>query len=144
MAQLLIEDGPDDGCLHPEVVRTVLPRLLSTEQAAEAGAWFSILADPTRARIVQALSLAPELCVCDLALALSMSVSALSHQLRYLRERSIVTRRKAGRVAYYSLADEHVRHVLADALAHAAEGRAPGAERRAPVTAAVPESRGAA
>ena len=52
-----------------------------------------------------------------------MSVSALSHQLRYLRERGVVVRRKVGRVAFYSLADEHVRHVLSDALLHVAEER---------------------
>jgi DNA-binding transcriptional ArsR family regulator len=66
-------------------------------------------------------ALAPELCVCDLALLLDRSVSALSHQLRLLRERGAVTRRKAGRIAFYSFADEHVRHVLDNALAHTAE-----------------------
>lgn len=95
-------------------------------QAAQVTAsWFGTLADPTRARILQALSLASELCVWDLALLLDLSVSALSHQLRYLRVRRIVNRRKAGRIAFYSLADEHVRHVLADALAHTAEPTSP-------------------
>ena len=54
---------------------------------------------------------------------LDLSVSALSHQLRLLRERGVVTRRKVGRIAFYSLADEHVRHVLTDALAHTAESQ---------------------
>ncbi len=121
MAQVLTVEQCDVACLHPDAVRPLIGRLLSTENAQATAVWFDTLADPTRARIVHALSLAPELCVCDLALLLDLSVSALSHQLRLLRERGIVTRRKAGRIAFYALADEHVRHVLADALAHTAE-----------------------
>ena len=121
MAQVLTIDQCDVACLHPDAVRPLIGRLLSTEAARETAGWFDTVADPTRTRILQALSLAPELCVCDLALLLDLSVSALSHQLRLLRERGVVTRRKAGRIAFYSLADEHVRHVLADALAHTSE-----------------------
>jgi DNA-binding transcriptional ArsR family regulator len=121
MAQVLTIDQCDVACLHPDAVRPLIGRLLSAEAAQATAAWFDTLADPTRARILHALALAPELCVCDLALVLCLSVSALSHQLRLLRERGAVTRRKAGRIAFYSLADEHVRHVLADALAHTAE-----------------------
>jgi DNA-binding transcriptional ArsR family regulator len=109
------------ACLHPEAARPLIGRLLSPEAALATASWFDTLADPTRTRILHALALAPELCVGDLALLLDLSVSALSHQLRSLRERGVVTRRKAGRIAFYSLADEHVRHVLSDALAHTAE-----------------------
>ena len=121
MAQVLTIDRCDVACLHPEVVRPLIGQLLSAEVAQATASWFDTLADPTRARILHVLSLAAELCVCDLALLLDLSVSALSHQLRLLRERGVVSRRKAGRIAFYALADEHVRHVLADALAHAAE-----------------------
>ena len=121
MAQVLTIDQCDIVCLHPDAVRPLIGRLLSSEAARATASWFDSLADPTRTRILEALALAPELCVCDLALLLDLSVSALSHQLRLLRERGAVTRRKAGRIAFYSLADEHVRHVLADALAHTAE-----------------------
>jgi DNA-binding transcriptional ArsR family regulator len=121
MAQVLTIDQCDVACLRPDAVRPLIGRLLSAEAAQATAAWFDTLAYPTRARILHALALAPELCVCDLALLLALSVSALSHQLRLLRERGAVTRRKAGRIAFYSLADEHVRHVLADALAHTAE-----------------------
>jgi len=118
---VLTIDRCDAACLHPTAVRPLIGRTLSATGAQAAAAWFDILADPTRARILQALSLTSELCVCDLALLLDLSVSGLSHQLRLLRERAVVTRRKAGRIAYYALADEHVRHVLADALAHTGE-----------------------
>lgn len=123
MPQVLTVDQCDIACLHPDAVRPLIGRLMSTEAAQATAVWLDTLADPTRARILHALALASELCVCDLALLLDLSVSALSHQLRLLRERGAVTRRKAGRIAFYSLADEHVRHVLADALAHAAEPR---------------------
>lgn len=82
---------------------------------------FSILADTTRARILHALSLAEELCVCDMSFLLGVSQSALSHQLRLLREHRVVARRKAGRIAYYRLADDHVRHIFLDGARHALE-----------------------
>jgi ArsR family transcriptional regulator, lead/cadmium/zinc/bismuth-responsive transcriptional repressor len=109
------------ACVHPEQVRPLLGRLLSSEAAEQVAATFAMLADPTRARILHALSLATELCVCDLALLVGVSQSAASHQLRLLRTHRVVTRRRAGRIAYYRLADEHVRHVLADGLRHALE-----------------------
>ncbi len=122
MTQLLVHsERCEQQCIHPGVVEPILPDLLTGPGAAAATAWFATLADGSRLRILRALSIAPELCVCDLAFALAMSVSALSHQLAYLRERGIVRRRKVGRVAYYALADEHVRHVLADALEHLTE-----------------------
>ena len=65
--------------------------------------------------------------MCDLALLLGISQSALSHQLRLLRNNRIVTRRKVGRVVYYRFADEHFRHVLSDALRHVYEHEAPSA-----------------
>ncbi|GAC1677666.1 MAG: hypothetical protein NVS9B8_18600 [Candidatus Limnocylindrales bacterium] len=82
---------------------------------------FGILADPSRARILHLLAIADDLCVCDIALVLGMSVSALSHQLRSLRERGAVSRRKVGRIAYYRLIDDHVRTLILDASAHVAE-----------------------
>lgn len=90
-------------------------------QIERATGVFALLADPTRARILHALSLVPRLCVCDVAASLGMSESAVSHQLRLLRASRLVSRTRQGRIAYYSLADEHVRHVLSDALQHAAE-----------------------
>ena len=96
-------------------------RLAGVAEIERATAVFALLADPTRARILHALSLVPRLCVCDVAASLSMSESAVSHQLRLLRASRLVARTREGRIAYYSLADEHVRHVLGDALQHAGE-----------------------
>lgn len=82
---------------------------------------FSLMSDPTRARILHALSMTGELCVCDLALLLGISQSALSHQLRLLRAKRVVARRRAGRLMYYRLDDDHVREMVAQALVHAAQ-----------------------
>ena len=123
MAQVSPET--DAVFLHPDAVRPLLGRLIVPEHAQEAGDWFATLADTTRVRILQALSRSPEWCVGDLALALSLSMSALSHQLHYLRERSVVARRQAGREVFYRLADDHVRHVLLDGIAHVTESGRP-------------------
>jgi DNA-binding transcriptional ArsR family regulator len=115
----LPQEGCETRCLHPEIVGPLATQLVGTAEAERLAAMFAVLADPTRAKMLHALSLTEELCVCDLALAVGSSQSATSHQLRLLRDSGIVSRHKAGRVAYYRLADEHVRHVLADGLRHA-------------------------
>ena len=79
-----------------------------------------ILGDPTRLRIVMALA-KEELCVCDLSSLASVSVSAVSHQLRLLRGQRLVKFRKQGKMVYYSLADEHINKIIAAALEHAEE-----------------------
>lgn len=109
-------------CLHPEHVAPLLGRILDYAAADRVASTFAVLADPTRSRILHALSLADELCVCDLALLLGISQSGLSHQLRLLRNRDVVARSKRGRMVYYRLADEHVRHVFTDGLQHSGEG----------------------
>jgi DNA-binding transcriptional ArsR family regulator len=121
-------EGCETRCLHPEVVGPLATQVVTTAEAEGLAAMFALLADPTRAKMLHALSLTDELCVCDLALAVGSSQSATSHQLRLLRHNGIVSRRKAGRIAYYRLADDHVRRVLADGLHHAQEQD--GAERQ--------------
>lgn len=117
----LTPDRCEVECLHPEHVAPLLGKVVRGDEVEALATTFELLADPTRARLLHALSLAKELCVCDLALLLGRSESALSHQLRLLRDRHIVTRRKQGRVVYYRLADAHIRHVLADGLRHIRE-----------------------
>ncbi|HEY6278227.1 MAG TPA: metalloregulator ArsR/SmtB family transcription factor [Streptosporangiaceae bacterium] len=107
------------------VARAQLAGMAEIERAT---AVFALLADPTRARILHALSLVTRLCVCDVAASLGMSESAVSHHLRLLRTSRLVSRTREGRIAYYRLADEHVRRVLADALQHAAEDHGTGVE----------------
>ena len=78
---------------------------------------FKVLGDPTRVRILHALSL-EELCVCDIASLIGTTKSAISHQLRLLRSLRVVKFRKDGRIVYYSLDDSHVGNLLCEGLSH--------------------------
>lgn len=81
---------------------------------------FKVLADPTRLKIVLALTFG-ELCVCDLATLIGVSVSAISHQLRLLKGMRIVKYRKDGKMVYYSLDDSHIENLVKEAVNHAKE-----------------------
>jgi ArsR family transcriptional regulator, lead/cadmium/zinc/bismuth-responsive transcriptional repressor len=113
-------DRCDVPCVHPEVVREARATLLPPAEARDLAAFFGVLADPTRVRLVQALA-ERELCVCDLANVLGLRQSTVSHQLRLLRDLRVVRVRKEGRVAYYCLDDAHVASLLAQGLAHVRE-----------------------
>ncbi len=116
----LPRDTCDVPCLHPEIVRAARGSLLSTDDTESLATIFGVLADPTRLRMVHALS-EHELCVCDLANVLGMRQAAVSHQLRLLRALRVVRVRRAGRNAFYSLDDAHIRGLLAVAVAHVRE-----------------------
>ena len=107
--------------IHPEVVQRVQSALPDEETMQGVAAIFQVLSDPTRARIVYALSL-EELCVCDVAAVAGLSMSAASHQLKRLRDRGVVAYRKDGRMAYYRLADAHVRRLVEDGVGKVREG----------------------
>lgn len=94
--------------------------VLSVEQARILAETFQVLGDPTRVRIVHALSLA-ELCTTDLAAVVAMSESAVSHQLRTLRQLHVVRSRRNGKLVYYSLNDDHIRSLFQQGLEHAFE-----------------------
>jgi len=83
---------------------------------------FRVLGDPTRVRILDALS-SGELCVCDIASLVGISESAASHQLRLLRGMRLVRPRRAGRLVYYAVDDQHILELLAQALTHVEEPR---------------------
>jgi ArsR family transcriptional regulator len=126
MAQVFASEIEADACsvecLNPAAIAPLLGRSLGSDGARSVGGLFATLADPSRARIVHLLAISEQdLCVCDIALVLGMSVSALSHQLRFLRERGAVERRKAGRIAYYRLVDDHLRELILGAATHVAE-----------------------
>jgi DNA-binding transcriptional ArsR family regulator len=82
---------------------------------------FKVLGDATRVRILHALSM-EELCVCDIAALVGASQSAISHQLRLLRAAKLVKFRKEGKMAYYSLDDDHVRNLFKEGIQHVEQG----------------------
>jgi ArsR family transcriptional regulator, lead/cadmium/zinc/bismuth-responsive transcriptional repressor len=94
-----------------------------TPAIEELAAMFAVLADPGRVRLLTLLHRTDERCVGDLAAAAGMSESAVSHALRLLRDRSVVQVRRAGRLNFYRLADDHVRSLLELGLAHIGHGR---------------------
>lgn len=81
---------------------------------------FKVFGDPTRVRILYALTI-QELCVQDIADKLSMTHSAISHQLRVLKQMELVKFRRDGKTIYYSLADDHVKTIMAQGLEHVCE-----------------------
>ena len=107
--------------IDPEAVAFVQQRGLSERTIERLSRLFSALSDPTRLRILHALNVTSEHCVCDLAGIADLSVSAVSHQLRLLRDRDLVRARRDGRMVYYSLVDEHVAVLMATGVEHADE-----------------------
>jgi len=81
---------------------------------------FKAMSDPTRVKIITAL-LECELCVCDLAVLLNLTSSAVSHQLRLLRSQRLVKYRKEGKIAFYSLDDRHLNNLIAEGIRHVQE-----------------------
>ena len=114
------EDRCQCRIIHEERVDSARRHVRHAEAIEAAAQFFKALADPTRLRIVLALE-EGEMCVCDLAAFLAVSESAVSHQLRSLRQLQIVANRRQGPVLYYRLVDEHVRRVTALALEHMRE-----------------------
>ena len=115
----------DEHCvetyIHEDRVQEALPHLLEDVTAVRLAETFKALSDPARVRIVSLLAEA-ELCVCDLAAALGMSQSAVSHQLRTLRDLRLVRWRREGRKIFYALDDEHVADLFRRGLEHVAHG----------------------
>lgn len=110
-----------EGDIDGEGVQATLPHPLAEEGAARLAETFKALSDPTRLRIVSLLAGA-ELCVDDLARILGMGQSAVSHQLRTLRDLRLVRRRREGRQVFYTLDDEHVADLYRRGLEHVEHG----------------------
>ncbi|MDR0514157.1 MAG: metalloregulator ArsR/SmtB family transcription factor [Coriobacteriaceae bacterium] len=114
----------DCDCDHAEEdfarIQNALEAIPQEDLIVTATEIFSSLADSTRFRILSALS-AGELCVSDLLCATSVSQSAVSHQLRFLRDKKLVRVQREGQRALYSLADDHVKNLIDLALEHAME-----------------------
>jgi ArsR family transcriptional regulator len=117
---------------HPSKIARIRRRLLDEHAGAVLADTFKVLGDLTRVRILDALAQA-ELCVCDLAALVGLSESAVSHQLRLLRGMRVVRPRRAGRMVFYALDDEHVVALFEQGLRHIEEaaGRGPVAPRAA-------------
>jgi DNA-binding transcriptional ArsR family regulator len=106
--------------IHRDVIRAVKQKLPDSVALFELSDFFKLFGDSTRLGIIWALS-ESEMCVCDLCALLKMKQSAVSHQLKNLKQARIVKARRDGKVVYYSLNDEHIRRLLNLGMEHVQE-----------------------
>ena len=112
-----------DECLvHQDLLKTVRKLMPDEDALYDLAELFKVFGDSTRIRILYVL-FESEVCVCDLAEALGMSQSAISHQLRILKQNKLVRSRRDGKQVYYALADDHVKTILGQGMEHVMEDR---------------------
>ncbi|HEX3035883.1 MAG TPA: metalloregulator ArsR/SmtB family transcription factor [Thermodesulfobacteriota bacterium] len=112
-----VRDLYEQPCINTPLVDAIKQEMLSDDAVAELALKFEILSSPTRIKIIHALSRG-ELCVYDLAQLVGMGESAVSHQLRLLRNHCLAKYRDEGKMVFYSLGDEFIRRMLEDAVEH--------------------------
>lgn len=105
---------------HDELVEKVRDTMPDEELLYDLAELYKVFGDSTRIRILYVLFEA-EMCVCDIAQLLNMSMSAISHQLRVLKQSRLVKFRRDGKTVFYSLADDHVRSILNQGMEHVEE-----------------------
>ncbi|MBR1638550.1 MAG: helix-turn-helix transcriptional regulator [Treponema sp.] len=110
----------DCEIIHEDTVKAVKETFPADEVLFDLSDFYKIFGDTTRVKILYALDKS-DLCVCDISALLGMSVSAVSHQLKTLRDSDLVRTRRDGKVVYYSLADEHVKSILECGFEHILE-----------------------
>lgn len=103
--------------VHEELIRKVDSIIPDEESLYDLADFFKVFADSTRIKILYVL-LCSEVCVCDLAQILMMNQSAISHQLRTLKQMDLVKSRRDGKTIYYSLADDHIKSILSQGMEH--------------------------
>jgi DNA-binding transcriptional ArsR family regulator len=110
------------GCdiLHEDIIGTVKAKMPPEEKLYDLAELFKVFGDTTRVKILSAL-FESEMCVCDIAELLSMTQSAISHQLRVLKQARLVKFRKNGKTVFYSLDDEHIKNIFDQGLEHISE-----------------------
>lgn len=112
----------DTTVIHEEIVAKVRTNMPEEEDLFNLAEFFKVFGDTTRIRILSAL-LQYEMCVCDIAHLLGMSQSAISHQLRVLKQAKLVKFWKEGRVVYYSLDDDHIKAIFEQGYEHIQENK---------------------
>jgi DNA-binding transcriptional ArsR family regulator len=119
-SKLIQEDGCQRRVVHLDRLELARQNAVPEREVQRLSLTYKVLGDPNRLKIVMALRIV-EMCVCDLAAFTGLSESAVSHQLRRLKDLSLVKKRRAGQVIYYSLDDEHVSGLLNIGLQHVNE-----------------------
>ncbi|MDR5658423.1 metalloregulator ArsR/SmtB family transcription factor [Serpentinicella sp. ANB-PHB4] len=112
----------DSTIIHEDIINAVKESMPEEERLYDLAEIFKVFGDTTRIKILYAL-FASEMCVCDIAVLLNMTQSAISHQLRVLKQARLVKFRKEGKVVYYSLDDDHIKQIFDQGLNHINERR---------------------
>jgi ArsR family transcriptional regulator len=120
--KIQLADRCDCEVIHEEIVNQVREKMPQEETLYDLAELFKVFGDTTRIKILWALDEA-EICVCDIAFLLKMTQSAISHQLRVLKQADLVKSRREGKIVFYSLQDEHVRQIFDQGLFHISEER---------------------
>lgn len=107
--------------IHEEIIEKVHKNTPDEDTLNKLSDLFKVIGDKTRMKILYALMQVEEMCVCDISVVLGKTTSAVSHQLRVLRQANLVKYRKEGKVVYYSLNDEHVKELIEVGYIHATE-----------------------
>lgn len=107
----------DETCVHTDLLKAVNEKMPAETKLYDLSELFKVFGDSTRIRILFVL-FECEVCVCDLAEALNMTQSAISHQLKILKQSKLVKSRREGKSVFYSLSDNHVRTIIAQGLDH--------------------------
>lgn len=110
----------DTVMMHEDIIKEVEKKLPAEETIRELADFYKVFGDATRVRILCVL-LQAEVCVCDLAELLGMTQSAISHQLRVLKQMKLVKNRREGKTVFYSLADGHIQTIISQGMEHIAE-----------------------
>lgn len=118
--QELAEDTCEFMHIHDEIIEKVEKVMPDEQQLLDLSEFFKVFGDSTRIKILYVLSQS-EMCVCDIATLLQMGQSAISHQLRVLKQMRLVTFRREGKTVFYSLADAHIQTILAQGMEHISE-----------------------
>lgn len=107
-------------CTHEDIIQKVKTSMTDEQKLRDLADLFKLFGDATRVRILSAL-LQSEMCVCDLAELLGMSQSAISHQLRVLKQGKLVKNRREGKTVFYSLDDNHIGTIINQGMEHIME-----------------------
>lgn len=110
-------DQCDFICIHEGIVNKVLKAMPKEQELFDLAEFYKVFGDPTRVKILYVLSQS-EMCVCDIANLLGMGQSAISHQLRVLKQMRLVKFKRDGKTVFYSLADGHIETILAQGMEH--------------------------
>ncbi|MCM3789621.1 metalloregulator ArsR/SmtB family transcription factor [Domibacillus indicus] len=113
-----LNDACETNCFNGKVVSRVQPKI---DEVTGVELLFKALSDATRLKIVYALTLEEELCVCDVAQIIGSTTATASHHLRLLRNMGLAKYRKEGKMVYYSVKDDHVHQLVSIALEHSRE-----------------------